>query len=308
MRREARILGPSPAYSTYSSAEAAHSGYEHLTYELNPDNNWMPDDSIAGILLINPDNPTGAVYSKEIMREIVKICEKYDCILICDETYAHVNYSGSGSIHLSEVIGDKVCGMALRSISKELPWPGSRCGWIEVFNRKNDPLFERYIKTLLDAKMLEVCSTTLPQMAIPEIYASPKFIPHLNERNHKYKERAHKAVSILANTKGIRVVEPKGGFFLTVLFEEGILNDKMSLPIANAAASDYIQPMLKNIANDRRFVLSLLASTGICVVPISSFCCSKDGFRVTLLEEDPAKFEWVFTTIRDSIKTYLGTV
>jgi aspartate/methionine/tyrosine aminotransferase len=70
--------------------------------------------------------------------------------------------------------------MALRSISKELPWPGSRCGWIEVFNRKNDPLFERYIKTLLDAKMLEVCSTTLPQMAIPEIYASPKFIPHLS--------------------------------------------------------------------------------------------------------------------------------
>ena len=70
---------------------------------------------------------------------------------------------------------------------KELPWPGSRCGWIEVFNRKNDPLYERYIKTLLDAKMLEVCSTTLPQMAIPEIYASPKFIPHLEERNQNTK-------------------------------------------------------------------------------------------------------------------------
>ena len=319
MRREARILGPSPAYSTYSSAEAAHSGYEHLTYELNPDNNWMPDiqdienkvrynDSIAGILLINPDNPTGAVYNKDIMREIVKVCEKYDCILICDETYAHVNYSDSGSIHLSEVIGDKVCGMALRSISKELPWPGSRCGWIEVFNRKNDALFERYIKTLLDAKMLEVCSTTLPQMAIPEIYASPKFIAHLNERNRKYKERARKSVSILEGTKGIKVVEPKGGFFLTVLFEPGVLNDKMSLQITNPAAREYIQPMLKNIANDRRFVLNLLASTGICVVPISSFCCKKDGFRVTLLEENPEKFDWVFTTIRDSIQTYLGQV
>ncbi len=317
MRREARILGPSPAYSTYSSAEAAHSGYEHLTYELNPNNNWMPDisdienkvkynDSIAGILLINPDNPTGAVYNKEIMREIVNICEKYDCILICDETYAHVNYSGSGSIHLSEVIGNKVCGMALRSISKELPWPGSRCGWIEVFIRKNDPLFERYIKTLLDAKMLEVCSTTLPQMAIPEIYASPNFIPHLNERNQKYKERAKKAVSILAGTKGIKVVEPKGGFFLTVLFEDGILNDKMKLTITNKSAEEFIQPLLRNIANDRRFVLNLLAATGICVVPISSFCCKKDGFRITLLEEDPAKFEWVFTTIRDSIKAYLG--
>jgi aspartate/methionine/tyrosine aminotransferase len=69
LKREARVIGPSPAYSTHSSAEAAHSGYSHLTYELDPDNNWMPDlndienkvkynDAIAGILIINPDNPT----------------------------------------------------------------------------------------------------------------------------------------------------------------------------------------------------------------------------------------------------------
>ncbi len=316
MRREARILGPSPAYSTYSSAEAAHSGYEHLTYELNPKNNWMPDlvdienkvkynDSIAGILLINPDNPTGAVYDKEIISKIVKICETYDCILICDETYAHVNFSDTGSIHLSEVIGDKVCGMALRSISKELPWPGSRCGWIEVFNRKNDPLFERYIKTLLDAKMLEVCSTTLPQMAIPEIYSSPKFIPHLKMRNQKYKERARLATETLSKVKGIHVVEPKGGFFLTVLFEEGILTNKMFLEITNSEAKNYIEPLLENSANDRRFVLNLLASTGICVVPLSSFCCNKDGFRVTLLEENTEKFRWIFETIQKSIQSYL---
>ncbi|HMY69771.1 MAG TPA: aminotransferase class I/II-fold pyridoxal phosphate-dependent enzyme, partial [Leptospiraceae bacterium] len=233
------------------------------------------------------------------------ICEKYNCILICDETYAHVNYSGSGSIHLSECIGDKACGMALRSISKELPWPGSRCGWIEVFNRKNDPLFDRYIKSLVDAKMLEVCSTTLPQMAIPDIYSSPEFIPHLNARNEKYRQRAHQAVEILSQVKGIKVVEPKGGFFLTVLFETGILNDRMKLKISNSEAEKYISGMLANAANDRRFVLNLLASTGICVVPISSFCCRKDGFRVTLLEEDPEAFEKTFRTIADSISDYL---
>lgn len=317
MRREARILGPSPAYSTYSSAEAAHSGYEHLTYELNPDNSWMPDledienkvkynDSIAGILLINPDNPTGAVYEKEIISKIVEICEKYDCILICDETYAHVNFSESGSIHLSQVIGDKVCGMALRSISKELPWPGARCGWIEVFNRKNDPIFERYIKTLLDAKMLEVCSTTLPQIAIPEIYSSEKFIPHLKERNRKYKERAKQATEILSSVNGIKVVEPKGGFFLTVTFQEGILNLNQKLEISNIQAKEFIEPLLQNSANDRRFVLNLLAATGICVVPLSSFCCKKDGFRITLLEEDPKKFVSIFETIKNSINQYLG--
>lgn len=318
MRREARILGPSPAYSTLSSAEAAHSGYEHLTYELNPNNDWMPDledienkvkynDSIAGILLINPDNPTGAVYPKEIMREIVKICEKYDIILICDETYAHVNYSEWGSIHLSEVIGDKVCGFALRSISKEFPWPGARCGWLEIFNRKNDPIFDRYIKSLLDAKMLEVCSTTLPQLSIPRVYSHPKFLDHLKFRNEKFKRRAEKATSLLSGIPGVKVIQPKGAFYLTVLFDDGILGSHMTLPITNQEVSEFIQTQIKTAALDRRFVLYLLASVGICVVPLSSFCCNRNGFRVTLLEEDDTKFEWIYKTLKSSIQSYLAS-
>ncbi|MCZ8344387.1 MAG: pyridoxal phosphate-dependent aminotransferase [Leptospira sp.] len=318
MRREARILGPSPAYSTLSSAEAAHSGYEHLTYELNPNNDWMPDledienkvkynDSIAGILLINPDNPTGAVYPKEIMREIVKICEKYDIILICDETYAHVNYSEWGSIHLSEVIGDKVCGFALRSISKEFPWPGARCGWLEIFNRKNDPIFDRYIKSLLDAKMLEVCSTTLPQLSIPRVYSHPKFLDHLKFRNEKFKKRAEKATSLLSGIPGVKVIQPKGAFYLTVLFDDGVLGSQMTLPISNPEVSEFIQTQIKTAALDRRFVLYLLASAGICVVPLSSFCCNRNGFRVTLLEEDDAKFEWIYNTLKSSIQSYLAS-
>jgi alanine-synthesizing transaminase len=319
MRRTARILGPSPAYSTFSSAEAAHSGYEHLTYELNPDNNWMPDltdienkvkynDSIAGIILINPDNPTGAVYDKDVIQSIVNICEKYDLILICDETYAHVNFYNDKYIHLSEFIGTKVCGMALRSISKELPWPGSRCGWIEVFNRKRDKIFDRYIKSLVDAKMLEVCSTTLPQMAIPRIYSSPKFLPHLKERNLKYKQRAQRAVELLSNVHGIKVVEPRGGFFMTVLFEPEVLNSSMKLEITNEQAKTYIESIVEKAANDRRFVLYLLGAKGICVVPLSSFCCKKDGFRITLLEEDPDVFENTFQSLAQAIEEYIHSV
>ena len=318
MRREARILGPSPAYSTLSSAEAGHSGYEHLTYELNPNNDWMPDledienkvkynDSIAGILLINPDNPTGAVYPKEVMREIVKICEKYDIILICDETYAHVNYSEWGSIHLSEVIGDKVCGFALRSISKEFPWPGARCGWLEVFNRKNDPTFERYIKSLLDAKMLEVCSTTLPQLSIPLVYSHPEFLNHLKFRNLKFKKRAEKATHLLSGIPGVKVIQPKGAFYLTVLFEENVLKPHMTLPIQNEKVKNFVSPLMEKAALDRRFVLHLLASVGICVVPLSSFCCNRNGFRVTLLEEDETKFEWIYQTLAESMKKYLAS-
>lgn len=319
LRREARVIGPSPAYSTLSSAEAAHSGYEHMTYNLNPEQGWMPDledienkvkynDSIAGILLINPDNPTGAVYGKNVMREIVKIAEKYDVMLICDETYAHVNYSETGTVHLSEVIGNKVPGMALRSVSKEFPWPGGRCGWLEIFNKDKDPVFARYAKSLLDAKMLEVCSTTLPQMAIPEVYSNPNFLPHLKERNEKFKKRAKLATESFKGLKGVTVVEPKGAFYLTVAFDKGVLGDKMTLPISNSKAEEFIRPLLSNCAPDRRFVYYLLASTGICVVPLSSFCTDRDGFRVTLLEEDEEKFRWIYNTLRKSIEDYITSV
>jgi len=142
LRREARVVGPSPAYSTLSSAEAAHSGYEHLTYKLNPENDWLPDmedvelkvrynDSVAGLLLINPNNPTGAVYPVEVIKEFVRIAAEYNLFLICDETYANIVYGDTETAALSELIGD-VPGLALRSISKEFPWPGpaadgSRC-------------------------------------------------------------------------------------------------------------------------------------------------------------------------------------
>ncbi|HQH30135.1 MAG TPA: aminotransferase class I/II-fold pyridoxal phosphate-dependent enzyme, partial [Spirochaetota bacterium] len=148
LKREARVIGPSPAYSTHSSAEAAHSGYEHLTYNLNPDKDWEPDvdeiynkakynDSIAGILVINPGNPTGAVVKAEKLRRICEIAEELDLFVICDEIYSDIVYPSVERIKLSNVIGN-ACGISLNGISKQVPWPGSRCGWIEVYNNKKD--------------------------------------------------------------------------------------------------------------------------------------------------------------------------
>ena len=131
LRREARILGPSPAYSTHSSAEAAHSGYSHTTYKLDPKNGWMPDmqeirkkakhnDSIAGILLLSPDNPTGAVYPREILDEFAAIAKENDLFIIADEIYANIVFNGSPALHASEWIGD-VPALAMKGISKEYP-------------------------------------------------------------------------------------------------------------------------------------------------------------------------------------------
>ncbi len=317
LRREARVIGPSPAYSTHSSAEAAHSGYEHLTYNLDPHNRWMPDledlankvkynDSIAGILLINPDNPTGTVYPREFLEKIVAIARENRVFVMCDEIYAHIVYNGAETVHLSEVIGD-VPGIALRGISKEYPWPGARCGWIEVFNQDKYPDFKRYINSLINAKRLEVCSTTLPQYTIPRVIGDPRYAPHLEARRKLFEARANEAVDILSQVDEVFVNRPQGAFYLSVLFCDGLLNHQQTLPIANHAVRRAVEEKVKNVAVDKRFVYYLLGATGICVVPLTGFCTKRHGFRVTLLESDDAKRRWTWETLVDAIRRYIAS-
>jgi len=317
LKREARVIGPSPAYSTHSSAEAAHSGYDHLTYELDPQNNWMPDlhdlenkvkynDSIAGMLLINPDNPTGTVYPRDFLIKMIDIAKKYNLFVVCDEIYAHIVFNNAETVHLSEVIGN-VPGIALRGISKEFPWPGARCGWIEIFNQDKYPVFKRYIKSLRNAKMLEVCSTSLPQYAIPKIMGDPRYLEHLEKRKLMFESRANEAWEIFSHVKGIHVTKPQGAFYMSILFEDNVLNAKQFLPLENPEVIKFVEEKVLDVETDKRFVYYLLGAAGICVVPLTGFCCERKGFRITLLETDDKKRIWTWKTIAKSIENYIDS-
>ncbi len=322
LKRESRILGPSPAYSTLSSTEAAHSGYAHLTYRLDPSNKWMPDmedvelkvkynDAVAGILLINPDNPTGAVYPVEILKEFVRIAKQYDLFIICDETYANIVYGDTETAALSQVIGD-VPGIAMRSISKEVPWPGARCGWIEVYNRSKDEKFATYVRSLVDAKRLEVCSTSLPQLCIPDIMGDKQYPEHLKKRAAMFRSRAEEAAEAFNGIPGITLQKPQGALYATAVFSDEILQNGIlangTLPVKDESLKTYIEEKTKTVAPDKRFVYWLLASTGICVVPLSGFASELPGFRFTLLEHDDEKRRWIFKTLGESVKAYLESV
>jgi aspartate/methionine/tyrosine aminotransferase len=317
LRREARVLGPSPAYSTHSSAEGAHSGYNHVTYNLDPHNGWMPDmddirmkvkynDSIAGILLLSPDNPTGAVYPRAILEEFAEIARQHNLFIIADEIYAHIVYDGSGHLHLSEWIGD-VPSIAMRGISKEYPWPGSRCGWIEILNRRNDQNFSDYANSLLAAKRLEVSSTTLPQMSIPRVIGDARYPGHLARREAMFGDRAEQAYRAFADCPFTIVNKPGGAFYFTVMFKPGVLNNQQSLPIEDAKVRARIEQLVANVAPDKRFVYYLMGATGIVVVPLSGFYCSHHGFRVTLLETNEEKRAWIFKTLRDSVEAFIAS-
>src|SRR5512147_3156389 len=262
LRKEYRVIGPSPAYSTHSSAEASHAGSEYLSYSLDPQNHWYPDvddlrmkvkynPSISGILLINPDNPTGAVYPKEVLEEIMAIAKEYDLFVVCDEIYINLTYNGTTAVPLADVI-DGVCGISMKGISKELPWPGARCGWIEVYNADKDPVFAKYVKSIVDDKMLEVCSTTLPQRVIPAIMGDARYPGHIAARNAVYQKRSQLAYDLLKDVPGIVVNQTNGAFYLTVMFRENALTPNQKLDVSNAGARKKVEELVKDVALDKR--------------------------------------------------------
>jgi len=317
INKNARVIGPSPAYSTHSSAEAAHSGSPHITYKLDPHNKWFPDfddlrnkikehKDISGILIINPDNPTGVVYDKDIMQKFADIAKEFDLFIICDEIYTNIWHNGVRPVRLSEVIGD-VPGISMRGISKEFPWPGARCGWIEIYNKEKDPQFKKYIQTIINAKMLEVCSTTLPQKIIPKVIPDPRYKAYHKERNAIYGKKAQILYDALKDIKGVIANKPSGAFYMTVIFEDGVLNENQSLEIKNNDLKKYIEEISKGKPLDKRFVYYLMASSGICVVPISGFNCDLPGFRITLLEHDIEKFKETAETLKEKIKNYINS-
>jgi len=317
LKRTARIITPSPTYTTHSSSEASHAGLPPVTYPLDPHNNWYPDldelrrrvkynPTVAGLLIVNPDNPTGAVYPESILEEIVAIAREFDLFIIADEVYQNLVYNGQETRSLAAVIGD-VPGLSMKGISKEFPWPGARCGWVEIYNRDRDPLFEAYVRSILNAKMVEVCSTTLPQRAIPGILQHPEYRTYLDSRRRRYEKFSNMAHERFKDIPGVLLNPTNGAFYMSLVFEPERLNHCQTLPISNPEVHGLVEELTSHqeIAPDKRFVYYLLASTGICVVPLTSFNTQLQGFRMTLLEPDEGEFVKMLDKLGESISCYL---
>jgi alanine-synthesizing transaminase len=315
----ARIIGPSPAYSTHSSAEAAHANDHPITYSLDPQNNWYPDmddlylkvkynPNIVGILIINPDNPTGMVYPVKILKRFVDIAKEFDLFLISDEIYINITYNGARAYSLAQYIDD-VPGIALKGLSKEVPWPGSRCGWAKFYNKDKDEEFNKLCTTLENAKMIEVSSTKLPQVAIPKIMGDSRYQDYLRHNNDKIGKRSQLISDILKKCEGIYFNSTSGAFYNTIVFKENVINDKQTLKISNPEVQEVVEDWVSqaDVLPDKRFVYYLLAAKGICVVPISSFCSDLRGFRVTILENDEKLLKETFTGINEAIKEYIDS-
>jgi aspartate/methionine/tyrosine aminotransferase len=119
-------------------------------------------------------------------------------------------------------------------------------------------------------------------------------------------DRARQAFEALSGIPGVKVVLPQGALYFTVLFEPGALDGVRSLTPANPEVGKLLEGLVTRVAPDKRFAYELLASTGICTVPLTGFCSDLPGFRMTLLENDDAKRAWIFRTVAGALRTYLA--
>jgi len=104
------------------------------------------------------------------------------------------------------------------------------------------------------------------------------------------------------------VNKTNGAFYMTIVFNESGLNSNQRLHIKNKEVREFVETLVKEpIEHDKRFVYYLLAATGICVVPLTSFFTSLLGFRMTLLDKDEAEFEYVIKTIAEKFTEYTNS-
>ena len=316
----ARILQPLPGYPAHLSMERYAAGAETIGYRLDPKNNWQPDlehmeaqirlhPEVLGILLVNPNNPTGTVYDLETIESVLRIAERHELMIISDESYFRMIFNGARYHHITNMAVGRVPLIVLRSVSKDVPWPGARCGWIEFHNNELAEPFRRVADDIKKRLLVEVCATSLPQVVLSAIYDHPEYEGWLARNNAEMERNSNMIADTLANTPGLHVSRIQGAFYLMPLFQDGVLNDRQTLPIATPAAQRLIEQHLSvpGMPLDKRFAFYLLAATGICVVPASDFESPTPGFRVTALDRDDARRARTYSRLAQAVTQYLGS-
>ena len=302
LSKESRVLMPSPTYPAHTGAEKLRISDHPITYPLHPENNWQPNPdeirkivrdnpAITAILVINPDNPTGMIHSRKSLSAIVDIASEFDLFIISDEIYENLVYDGE-MVCLAEVIGD-VPAMAMKGISKEIPWPGSRCGWIEYYNRESDSAFNDLCTRLDQCKMTEVCSTTLPQKVIPEIMTHNLYEPFLVKRREELSIKMSLLKKRVKQLEDVEVSGGQGAFYATLHFKGGLQKGDLNPDALPDVEKSLYLKWTKDLDShpDLHLAYYLLAGAGVCTVPISGFDSRVSGLRITLLEQDMDLFE-----------------
>ncbi len=279
------VLVPFPGYPLYT-AILAKLRAEANPYYLDEENAWQPDladieakinERTRAIVLINPNNPTGAVYSEEVLRGIVEIARRHNLVVFSDEIYDKLVFDNKRHISIASL--DKELPMVtFNGLSKCYLAPGFRIGWGIVSGPWE--LVKDYVEAIHKLARARLSTSHPKQYAIPVALNGNQ--THIKEALDKLQRRRDLTVEMLNDIPGISCVKPEGAFYAF---------PRLDIPGVS----------------DREFVRELIAETGVVVVHGSGFG-QRPGtahFRVVFLPPEEV-LEEAYTRIRDFMKGFLA--
>lgn len=283
MENQNEILIPGPSYPVYINYTKFFNGIP-IEYELDENNDWEPNiddlrkkitDKTQAILICSPNNPTGALYSKKNIKDIINLAGEHDLPIISDEIYDQIIFEKEYSCPAS--LSKDVPIIGLNGFSKAHLATGWRLGYI--YYKDPDNKLSNLKEGLEKMARARLCANSIAQYAAIETLQNPG--PHTEEMVKKLKERRDYSYKRLKQIEGLNCVNADGAFYLfpKIDFKEF--------------------PKWKD---DKEFVIDLLKKTGICTVYGSGFGVhGKDHMRLTFLPEIET-LETIYNLLEDFLK------
>ena len=266
------LLLPSPDYPLWTAA-ASLSGGTPVHYLCDEANGWMPnlDDIRAkitprtkGIVVINPNNPTGALYSDALLQEIVSIARQHNLVIFADEVYDKVLYDGVKHTALAS-LSDDVLTLTFNSLSKSYRSCGYRAGWLSVSGDKKPA--RDYIEGLNMLSNMRLCANVPGQWAIQTALGGHQSINELVGEGGRLRRQRDLAYELITAIPGVSCVKPSAALYM---FPK-------------------LDPKIYPIQNDQQFFLELLQETKVMLVQGTGFNWAEpDHFRIVFLPHEDA--------------------
>ena len=264
------VLVPAPDYPLWTAAVSL-SGGTPIHYLCDEENNWAPniDDMRAkisantkGIVVINPNNPTGAIYSDQSLKAIVQLAEEFGLIIFADEIYDKTLYDGKKHTSIASLSED-VLMITFNGLSKNYRSCGYRAGWMIVSGNKESA--KDYIEGLNMLSSMRLCSNVPGQWAIQTALGGYQSIDELVAEGGRLRRQRDLAYDLITKIPGVTCVKPNAALYL---FPK-------------------LDPQMYPIENDQEFIAEFLKEEKVLLVQGSGFNWPHpDHFRLVFLPNE----------------------
>ena len=264
------MLLPAPDYPLWTAAVSL-SGGTPVHYLCDEENGWMPDlkdirskitTNTKGIVVINPNNPTGALYSNELLLGIIALAREHNLLVFADEVYDKVLYDGVQHTAMGS-LSDDVVTLTFNSLSKSYRSCGYRAGWMIVSGDKKSA--KDYIEGLNMLSSMRLCANVPGQWAIQTALGGYQSIQDLVKEGGRLKRQRDLAYELITAIPGVSCVKPSAALYM---FPK-------------------LDPKMYPIENDQDFIHELLQETKVLLVQGSGFNWPHtDHFRIVFLPHE----------------------